>query len=103
MSTIDGGDECCGDYRPVSQDAVGGGSMYSHVPEDAVGGGTTYRRDSSAIPTCSQDPSSSNVVPNLVRGPSSSAPNVVDSRPADSLVVQVNSLRQHVRNLEAQI
>ena len=101
MSSIDGGDEHRGDYRPVSQDAVGGGSMYSHVLEDAAGGGTTYRRDSSAIPTRSQDLGPSNVVPNHVRGPSSFAPNVVGSRPTDSLVIQVNSLRRHVRNLEA--
>ena len=103
MSTIDGGDERRGDYHLVSQDAVGGGSTYSHVPEDATSRGTTYRHASSAIPTRSQDPGPSNVVPNPVCGPSSSAPNVVGSRPTDYLVVQVNSLRRHVRNLEAQI
>ena len=102
MSSTDRGDEHRGDYRPVSQDAVGGGT-YSHGPEDAARGGATHRRDSSAIPTRSQDPGPSNVVPNPVRGPSSSAPNVVGSRPADSLVVQVNSLKRHVRNLEVQI
>ena len=101
MSTIDGGDKCGGNYCPVSQDAVGGDNTYSHVPEDAVGGGRTYCLDSSTIPTCSQDPGLSNVVPNPNRGPSSSAPNVVGSRPTDSLLVQVNSLRRHVRNLEA--
>ena len=102
MSSTDGGAERRGDYRPISQDAVGGGNTYSHGPENAACGGTTHRRDSSTIPTCSQDPGSS-TVPNPVRGPSSSAPNVVGGRPADSLVVQVNSLKRHVRNLEAQI
>ena len=117
MSSTDGGDERRGDYRPISQDAVGGGNTYSHGREDAASGGATHCRDSSAIPTRSQDPGPS-TVPNPVRSfkfrskccgesacrfSSSSAPNVVGSRPADSLLVQVNSLKRHVRNLEAQI
>ena len=38
MSSIDGDDKRRGNYRHVSQDAVGGGKTYSHVLEDAACG-----------------------------------------------------------------